>query len=275
MRLFRSNLHDMFRRGSRSLALRALLLGDLVLISISLGREAVRLFIPEYTGLITSSFFSINIDNGLAELFQYPKEAGAAIFAFLIWVRQRALVWLILSLLFAYLLADDAFQIHESSGRLLVSLLDSDRIAGITTQDVGELAATCTVFAVFAIWIIGQWSRLDMNTQPAVSMVLALVGLLACLGVGLDVLMTSFWFFDESQDQGWRHAFKEVVTHIEDGGEMLVVSVIVWFVGNVYVSLPAEQRYRATAPASSVNAARGEDYRGSRRRAYGTAGRQP
>jgi len=76
------------------------------------------------TGVLGDALFSLELDRGYAEFFQYAKVFSIAIMLLAITARSRVVGYGVWALLFLYLLIDDAFQIHEDFGGYLASTLE-------------------------------------------------------------------------------------------------------------------------------------------------------
>jgi hypothetical protein len=176
-----------------------------------------------YTPLFMDPLFSLERDRGYAEVFQYVKESWIAALLFMLGTKKRRLVYFGFSFLFIYLLLDDSFQLHEELGWVVAEFIPFDPAEfGLRRKDFGELIVTGSFGALFFTLIaIGYW-RSDGATKRVSRCIVAMILLLAFFGVLIDILHTILWI-------------KEVgpileLGMIEDGGEMLVMSVITWFV---------------------------------------------
>jgi|LSQX01.2.fsa_nt_gb hypothetical protein len=181
-----------------SLLLAILLLVDLVFITLHMVVLA--------SGLDNESLL-LNVDQGYAEVFQYQKYAWLILLSLWAgWTRRRWRMagW---SLLFAYLLADDVFRLHEHLGlRLSSSAAVGEAIGGVL------LGVGCIAGA----WVLCREPR--PHHRRAHWTVAGLLILLAAFGVGVDAIhggVTALW--------GQVH----VLDVIEDGGEHVVVSALV------------------------------------------------
>ncbi len=170
------------------------------------------------TPILSNSLFSIESDFGYAESFQYIKEFWITTLLFILAIKIRCIVYFFWSLLFMYLMFDDIFQIHEKFGVYLGIFFEFQPMLNLRAQDFGELtASTLNGFLLFTF--IGASYLISDNKAKRISKYLfVLVMLLAFFGVVVDMLHFAIPFG------------KSVLGLIEEGGEMLIMSVIVWFV---------------------------------------------
>jgi hypothetical protein len=161
---------------------------------------------------------------GYAEFFQYIKEYWLVLlFAVLAW-KNRSLLYSAWSLLFGYLLLDDSWRIHEKWGFLISNKLGFTSAFGLRAGDFGEMLVSAFFGSVFFI-LIALGYRLSNRTDKKISQSLIFLLLaLAFFGIVTDAIdiMIKLEFL------------KHFMTFIEDGGEHIVISVIVWFVYDIF-----------------------------------------
>lgn len=163
---------------------------------------------------------NIEKDQGYAEFYQYTKFFW--IFSLLIylcfWRDGRFLAW---AFLFLYLLADDALSIHENVGGIISERLDFAPLFGLRLQDYGELAVTGVMFIFLfgpLFWVYWNGSQEFKSTSRNIAILLSS---LIFFGVVVDMLHVMV-------DFGGRVSF--LLGVVEDGGEMLSVSLVLWYV---------------------------------------------
>jgi len=162
--------------------------------------------------------FAMNQDGGYAEVFQYLKEGFIVLVLSLVALRIRSYIgW---ALLFVYLLADDSFKIHEKLGGLVGERFDFPALFNLQARDIGELAVSA-VFGLFLLAAIAIAYRLgDRRFRKSSRYLLLMLFALAATGIVADML-------HEMTDPRLLRALFSI---IEDGGEMVVMSVIACFV---------------------------------------------
>lgn len=193
-----------------------LLLTDFLAI---LAHFAFRL-VPQFNSL----YWAISSDRGFGETFQYIKEFWL-VCSFAMLARIRAeWAYLSFSLLFGYLLIDDAFFVHEQVGEWIATTQNFQPVLGLRAVDLGELVVVASTGLFFLVLIgVSYW----LGTQKfrwVCKRIFVLLGCLAFVGVVLDAL----------------HIMIEVINRpgiplgfafelAEDGGEMIVMSLLCWY----------------------------------------------
>jgi hypothetical protein len=188
-----------------------LLLGDLVFIILHI--------IHVYTPHLPERLYSLTLDRGHSEFFQYTKELWIAVLLLIAAIQHRKGLYAIFSLLFLYFLIDDSFEFHENFGELLSDLLHFQPAFGLRPVDIGELAVSTSFGLLFLLLIAASFYLSDRVTRRISLYLLGLILLLVFFGVFLD--MFEIMIKD--------NAASRVLRIIEEGGEMVVMSTITWF----------------------------------------------
>jgi hypothetical protein len=161
---------------------------------------------------------SLEAEGGMPETYQYIKEFWiAACMAATFW-RTRVPVFAIWAGIFAFLLVDDAGQIHEQMGVWLGQLNVLPTMFGLRQNDVGELLFAGAIGVVTVTSVGLAYWRGSEQTRRISRDVLLLVLALAVMGVFVDVLHVISYL--------QQSLFAQVLLVIEDGGEMLVMSTL-------------------------------------------------
>lgn len=189
-----------------------LLVGDAVFVAVHLVNEC--LLSGEY------ALLSLEADRSLSEVFQYAKELGVVVLLVVLAWRRSLCGLLSWAALFVFVLCDDAFSLHEGAGVWLGAHFDL-AVPHVSGAHVGEVLASAIAGGFFlgmiglAYFFGGKWFRL-------VSLDLILLfGILAFFGVAVDLLHVALY------NHLWMRFFLAIV---EDGGEMVTLSVIVVYV---------------------------------------------
>jgi hypothetical protein len=172
-----------------------------------------------YTDQTSNSALLLETDGGYAEIFQYIKEYWSVLLLVFLGTKTRLLVYLSWSLLFLYLLIDDSVQIHERFGALVGEWFEGFPLFGLRTNDLGEILVSVVAGFLLLTLIAMSYRFGDRLARKASKYLIVMLCALAVCGVVLDVLhvvvqvpvLTSF------------------IGLLEDGGEMLVLSVITCF----------------------------------------------
>lgn len=161
-------------------------------------------------------------DRGYAEVYQYVKEYWIVLLLGLLAVSKRSTLYLSWSLLFFYLLLDDSLRLHESLGERVSHSLRIPPMFGLRSVDFGELAVEAFSVSFFVCLIIVTYlfARDRAPREASWYLLLALI-VLAIPGVIADMVHVMM------SDNRWSRAF---FTIVEDGGELVVMSGIVYLV---------------------------------------------
>lgn len=172
--------------------------------------------------LIPGRMFSIECDGGFAEMFQYTKEGWLAFVLISLATMNKQRVHGAWAGFFAFLLFDDAFQIHENAGELLVHMIHLTPMFNMRAQDLGELA----VYGISGLFLLGWIAVAHFNSQPSARRESFCIGLLVAALFFCGVVVDMLHSMVAAAGLTW-HRFFGVM---EDGGEMVVLSVICVYV---------------------------------------------
>jgi hypothetical protein len=168
-------------------------------------------------GFVIGDAFSLEKDRGYSEFFQYAKLLLIVVLLFSLLMKTRVAGYALWSLLFFYLLLDDAYSLHEVLGEQVASGLAYVPAFGLRAQDFGELTVSAFVAVIFLIPIALLCKRgIEEFRQVSMHLVALLIAL-AVFGILVDMLHVAI-------DMGWKITFLLGVA--EDGGEMLVISIM-------------------------------------------------
>ncbi len=170
--------------------------------------------------LDTYPMFALYLDGGYPEFYQYVKEAWVALALFIVAFRAREFRYLAWSALFCFLLIDDSLSLHELIGADLVEGLDLSAHLGLRGQDFGEIAAEAVTggFILMGTVICHWLGSVDFRRASW-----HLFGILAVI-IFFGVFVDSLHFLYEIN---WKVSL--IVVVIEDGGEMLGMSLAAWY----------------------------------------------
>ena len=232
------------RAGSRpSLVLALLLVVDLLLIAASLEAQRRGWSDGRYRQWL------LRAEGGWPEQFGYAKQAGCAALLLLVWRRTGVGVFAAWAAVFASALVDDSMQVHERVGAFLAQQLPLPQaFAGLREQDLGELAVW-GLAGVVPLVVVALLHRRSPEHVRAASR-------------GMAVVVAGYAFFGVVVDQ--LHALalggplERGLGVLEDGGELVLLSVAAWYAGALLVAARRTQQApgdqdpaRASAEASS------------------------
>jgi hypothetical protein len=182
-----------------------------------------------YTGLLPNNYFSLARDQGYAEFFQYMKEFWLVVLFLILGIRQRKFIFFVFSFLFLYLLVDDSFAIHETYGQTLAEYFGFTPLFGLRPVDFGELVVYAYFIAFSVLWLGVAYILSDPETRRVSRSVIYLLVAFAFFGVLADMLEITV------EHPG----LSEILKIIEELGEMVVMSIITWFVYRLNLSASA------------------------------------
>lgn len=174
-----------------------------------------------FTHVIDTPMLSLTRDRGHPEFYQYTKEFWIVILLLSILKKTRVIGYSVWILLFLYLLLDDALQIHETFGGYIATRFGFTPSLGLRAQDFGELAVSTMAAAFLVTALILPYMRGDPEFRQVTRHLVLIMLALAFFGVFVDMLHFVV------PGGGILSALLAVV---EDGGEMVVMSLIVWYV---------------------------------------------
>lgn len=168
------------------------------------------------------------------EDFNYIK--WLIIAAALLWlsIRDRWLAPVLWSIVFAMILTDDAFQVHEHLGNLVSSALAIPDGALIYGNDVGELIVFGVMGAITLGIALFLLTRRDVNSRVMNRRYFLVILALGFCGVGFDAIHAVIQHVTGTSAAAT--LLQQVFGMFEDGGEMLVGS---WAVALTLAPPPA------------------------------------
>jgi hypothetical protein len=208
----------------------ALLAGDLLFIFMHILHEAPNELIPVFS----SNAFLISKDNSIGEGFQYAKEYWIMLAFFLLAFRYRKFAYLGWGVLFTYILVDDVIRIHEPAGELLGTVLSGMEFFRSRPElplPIGELTFFASLGLLLVILLSIPYLRSDRETKRVYHHLFLMILVFAFFGGVVD-----FLYLLVNPGQIGQKLFKL----IEDGGEMIVMSVICWYAYSLFLKIQSE-----------------------------------
>lgn len=189
-------------------------------------------------GLTSNRSFSLEIDRGYAELFQYIKEYWIAVLLGVLAVQKRSILYSAWSLLFGYLLIDDFMSIHERLGEFISTRLAFLPALNLRAVDFGELVVSACIGLFFLIFLTTAYRFGDRMSRQASRYLIKMLFALAFCGIVVDMIHIAVKI----------ELLEPLFVILEDGGEMLVMSFIAGF-----VFLLPERSSQNVIPSSGLN----------------------
>lgn len=168
--------------------------------------------------------FLITQDGGYAEQFQYAKLLLIVLGLGLLAIRHRSQIFLAWTGIFLYILLDDALELHERWGAVLDRGGHLPMIGSLRGQDLGEILIFASIGIIFLLSLVWSYrtERHQANRRTSIHLFVLLL-LLAVFGAVVDMahmavsaIASPLWL-------------QRIFTILEDGGEMVVVSLIAAF----------------------------------------------
>ncbi len=209
----------MIALNSRQSELLCLLLAtDLLLILLHL--------LHTFTGFFAHNNYSIEAERGFAEIYQYVKFFWVVLMSGWLWWRTSEKSYLSWSVVFGYFLLDDSFRLHESLGGKIALYFNYSEGLGLRAKDFGEMTIMA-VFGVFILSVLGLGYYFGSPTFRSRFKIL-FVGILLLIGFGAAIDILHSALVEGS-------LLFTLVGIVEDGGELLVVSGMTWYVYSLLV----------------------------------------
>lgn len=194
---------------------------SLTLLFILLGIDFVfmGLHVLKSLGYMTDPNVSVTQSWGYPEIFQYLKAgfvAGCFFWLGSKYKRPQLYSW---AVVFSYVLLDDSIEIHEFLGYRVGTFLENAGISGGKT--IGELFVFAVLGFMVFIPLFYYYFRSNHRGIKIMSQDLFILFVaMLFFGIGVDVL-------HDMAETGT--VLNGLLGLVEDGGEMLVMSVIVWY----------------------------------------------
>lgn len=215
-----------FHEESASLLLCMLLVADLAFVAMHL--------IHSLTQYFASPLLNIETDKGYAEMFQYLKYLWIMMLLFFISIKERSLFYFPFFLLFAYFLVDDALQLHEVLGKQIGEYISFVPPFRLRHADLGEIIVSSSVGLILLPALLAAYWFAARTNRKIFHDLLLLIFILVIFGVGVDMVHIMF---------SGSPRIELVLGIIEDGGEMLAVSLLLWYVFLLLRRLPGVRAY--------------------------------
>lgn len=204
----------------RGAAFRRLLLGLLAVDLVFIGLHVAHVWSEWQAatgGLVADRGFSLEQEGGAGEAWEAVKTVLCVAGLMLVARRTAQPVYAAVAFGFTLALLDNVFELHESGGAWLAEGLQAAAWAfEAAPQALGELAVFALEGLLIGAALLIGFRRSARGHWPAAAVAVAMLGLLAALGVGLDLLHAALGGLRRAMDRG--------LGFIEDGGELLTLS---------------------------------------------------
>jgi len=170
------------------------------------------------------SLFCLTRDRGYAEFFQYLKYSWIMILLGYILLSTKTPQYLSWILLFAFFLFNDAFQLHHLFGSALSRKFVFDPPLDLTRSDVGAFVYFILCGLALMGLIFWTYLRGDQNYRKNSIDLGFFVLLIFFFGAVVDIIHVAFSLYGVG------------LSFFEDAGEMVIMSLVLWYVYMLAVS---------------------------------------
>jgi hypothetical protein len=214
-----------------------LVLVDVAFVIVSVVRQS-----RHRINFLDPSPWLLEADGGYPEIWGYAIQAALVLSLLALAVIARRPIWVGWAALFLAALADDEMRLHENKGAWLAEQLAfPEGVLGLRANDLGEMLVWGLLAAVPLAVVAFFFRRSDRRTRSA--------------NIGMTLLVAAFVFFGVVVDQV--HVLflggplENAVGAIEDGGELIVLSLCLSYV----VALHRRVRRTRRSPSTEADAA--------------------
>lgn len=157
---------------------------------------------------------------GYPELFQYVKYIVIQLFLGNLLIVKKKYTLIPFLPLFFVLLIDDMYQLHSKAGWLVVHLLNLKSVMGIKALIFGQLTFISLAGIVFLSFSFLFYRKSSESIKRIFVDIFMLLAVFLFFGIAIDIVNQQF-------EQVY--VVSSVLTVIEEGGEMIALSLLVWY----------------------------------------------
>lgn len=205
-----------FKHKESTLLLKVFLLVDIMFI---IGHISSTLLQDYFEPGVLSAFL-VTQDRGYPELFQYLKCLAIVLIVAKLVIASKKYDYLPWLFLFLIMFIDDAFMLHERFGHFFAEILVLQPMYGLRAVDFGELIYATFLGLIFSGPLLWYYYKGSGIVKKTFFDIFILFSILLFFGVALDMLHQVFEEY---------YIMYAVFGLIEDGGEMIALSVLVWY----------------------------------------------
>jgi hypothetical protein len=207
---------DSVRQLLRSPALRLVLICIMPYACVLVGLDVAAHY-GDATGAALPVQFFMSQDGSFAEFLEYALTAASAVLLFVLWLRERALVYLTSAILFVWLTIDNWGQVHEQLGFVIGAMLP---VVDWIPMQPHHLAESLVFVLVGLIWLAGMamaFRHADKRAAIHGALIAACIAGAAVFGIAVD--MATSW-----GEHG--PAALNLFAFIEDEGEFAMIILV-------------------------------------------------
>lgn len=162
----------------------------------------------------------LDFDRGFPEIYQYVKFLWIILLLIYLIKATRSGGFIAWALVFTYFLGDDAFRIHERGGAIIAKRLRFHPPFNLRLQDFGEIAVSLIAAGLLLLIMILSLYTSTHTFRKITKDLLLFVFAIAFFGVFIDMIHSAMQL-------SWGADL--LFRIIEDGGEMVFVSLTLWY----------------------------------------------
>lgn len=174
--------------------------------------------------VLRSVLFDLQEDGGYAEVFQYIKYVWIILLFMYILKSTKCFNYISWILLYMYFLCDDVFKLHVVLGESVSKSFHFIAPFNLRLQDIGELVISIAAGFVLAPVLVFAFLRGSQMFKKIFMDIFLLTVAFVFFGVFMDMA-------DSAIKLGW--VAEQGLGIIEDGGEMITLSLILWYIFNL------------------------------------------
>lgn len=164
------------------------------------------------TNVLLPTQMYLSEDGGFGEYLEYSLTAATAVMLYLMWLWDRAALYLVNALLFAYLTADNSLQFHERFGHWIAPAMPQG--LPLPANDCGEMLLFATIGA---LWIAAlALALVRAQARPAAHALILAAGVAGAAFFGVIADAVTSW----GDKSAYWIAFD---AWLEDGGEFVMI----------------------------------------------------
>ena len=190
---------------------------DTFFIAVFSTHEIYILLYNENTPLLGREW-NIGTDSSYAEMFGYLKSMLIVFLLILVLQMRKRLIYLAFLLIFAFVLLDDALQVHERLGLRIEEALALQRFDVLMRIDPGQLLVWTMIGVPLLAFTVAALVRSPEEDRRNGILLMGALAVLALFAVGVDLAHVVL-----------KRAFRganDLFIVIEDGGEQIALSLI-------------------------------------------------
>lgn len=182
-------------------------------------------------GHLANGAFSLSLERGYSALFLFVLEFCLLLLMGIIALRTAQPVYFHWTALFTYFFFDDVLEVHETVGAALAIMWEFPVLFNLRPQDWGEMIVYATTGLYFLMTLLLTYPKSDAPARQFSRALTVMVIALVSAGIGADMA----YYVVESQP------LRELFVILEDGGEIVLISLILWSVFGRLAELPAAE----------------------------------